>query len=290
MSRFLTYPLDKKILHIILNLINYVNSINMAKKLYIKIKQLRKNNKFSQSYIAKELGISRPTYIQIENGERELTFSEINKLADIFGISVEELISEKKYPRKISVFLDKKPNQKVKKPEMRINVPQSRVGKFKEVLLYILDKVGAKPNVGETVLYKLLYFIDFDFYEKYEEQLIGATYIKNFHGPTPVEFKKIMQDMEKKGEIEQVKSKYFQYPQKKYLPHREADLRKLTAREVKHIDEVLARLSEKNANELSEYSHNDVPWIIAENNKPLEYEAVFYRTDEMSVRNYEDNV
>jgi len=30
-----------------------------------------------------------------------------------------------------------------------------------------------------TVLYKILYFIDFDYYEKYEEQLMGALYIKN---------------------------------------------------------------------------------------------------------------
>ncbi len=47
-------------------------------------------------------------------------------------------------------------------------------GKFKEVLLYILGKVGSLPNVGETVIYKLLYFIDFDYFEMYEEQLIGS--------------------------------------------------------------------------------------------------------------------
>ena len=34
------------------------------------------------------------------------------------------------------------------------------------------------PNIGEAVICKILYFIDFDYYEKYEEQLIGATYIK----------------------------------------------------------------------------------------------------------------
>ncbi|QQS18171.1 hypothetical protein IPL68_06065 [Candidatus Saccharibacteria bacterium] len=44
--------------------------------------------------------------------------------------------------------------------------PQTNPEKLREVLLYVLGKVGAKPNVGETVLYKLLYFIDFDYYEK----------------------------------------------------------------------------------------------------------------------------
>ena len=105
---------------------------------------------------------------------------------------------------------------------MRISVPQKNLQKFKEVLLYILNKVGAKENIGETVIYKLLYFIDFDFYEKYEEQLVGATYIKNKYGPTPVEFVKIVEKMIKDGEIEKVKSEYFKLQQTKYLPRQEA--------------------------------------------------------------------
>ena len=43
--------------------------------------------------------------------------------------------------------------------EMRVSVPIRNIPKFKEVFLYILNKVGAKPNVGKTVLFKLLYFI-----------------------------------------------------------------------------------------------------------------------------------
>ena len=62
---------------------------------------------------------------------------------------------------------------------MEIRVQEKNIKKFKEVLLYILEKVGAKPNVGESVINKLLYFIDFDYYERFEENLTGATYIKN---------------------------------------------------------------------------------------------------------------
>ena len=171
-----------------------------------------------------------------------------------------------------------------------ISIPQKNIEKFKEVLLYILSKVGAKPNVGETVLYKLLYFIDFDYYEKYEEQLIGATYIKNHFGPTPVEFKILVEEMVKNGELESIKSKYFQHEQKKYLAVRQPDLSKLiSAQELLHINEVLDRLSDKNGSELSEYSHKDIPWIIAEEGKPIDYETVFYRTSKTSVRNYDDD-
>ena len=130
---------------------------------------------------------------------------------------------------------------------MRISVPQKNLGKFKEVLLYILNKVGSKSNIGETVIYKLLYFIDFDFYEKYEEQLIGATYMKNKYGPTPVEFKKIVDKMSKDKEIEKVKSNFFAYPQTKYLPLRKPDLSKLKANEIEVIDDVLNKLSDMTA-------------------------------------------
>ena len=259
----------------------------MAKELYKKLKLLREQRHFSQEQLADELNISRPTYMQIEKGERELTISEARKLASIFGLSLESFLKNA-IPRESQVALES--DKKEKEESIRIVMPRANVKKFKEVLLYVLSKVGAKPNIGETALYKLLYFIDFDFYEKFEEQLTGARYIKNHYGPTPVEFKKIVESMEEKKEIERVKSSYFQYEQKKYLPRREPDLKALSAQEIKHIDEVLARLSDKNANELSDYSHNDVPWKVHKSGEIISYESVFYRDPEHSVRNYDDDL
>ena len=251
------------------------------------IQQIRKRRNLTQEYLASELGVSRPTYIQIERGGRDLTITEAKKLAALFGISLEDLLQGRDTSMTATIS-KKKPKVTNENQQVRISVPQKNLEKFKEVLLYILSKVGGKPNVGETVLYKLLYFIDFDFYEKYERQLIGATYIKNHYGPTPVEFKVIVDEMMRKGEIAKVDSKYFNHSQKKYLPVREPDLTKLKdARELQHIDEVLSRLGDKNATELSEYSHEDVPWLIAKENKLLDYEAVFYRTPKTSVRNYD---
>lgn len=250
------------------------------------IYQQRKKLSLTQGFLASQIGVSRPTYVQIEQGERDLTITEARKLADIFGMAFDDFVQGKEIPTKVEI---KKSTKTAKKnePEIRISIPQKNLEKFKEVLLYILSIVGGKPNVGEVVVYKLLYFIDFDFYEKFEEQLIGATYIKNHYGPTPVEFKIIVDDMIKKGEVVKVDGKYFNYPQRKYLPLREPDLTKLKdARELRHIDEVIARLGDKNATELSDYSHEDTPWIVAKENQPLDYEAVFYRTPKTSVRNY----
>jgi len=249
--------------------------------------ELRKNQGISQAFIAEKIGVSRASYIEIEKGAKELTVSQANKIAEIFNISLEELITGKTIPD-IKVSLQEIPSKKEAR-EIRIDVPQKNLKKFKEVLLYVLEKVGSKSNVGMTVLYKLLYFIDFDYYEKFEEQLVGATYIKNHFGPTPVEFKKIVESMESKGELETVKSKYFLHEQTKYLPRREPDISILSAMEIKHIDEVLARLSDKSAKELSDYSHLDVPWLGTEDGKIIKYESVFYRGPETSVRIYAED-
>lgn len=254
------------------------------------IKKMREQQDLSQDFVAKKIGVSRPTITQIEKDERELTLAEAQKLAELFDMRIEEFLAKKQVSQPV-VMLSKAATKKEETgSNIRVNVPQKNLKKFKEVLLYVLEQVGAKPNIGETAIYKLLYFIDFDFYEKYEEQLIGATYIKNIHGPTPVEFAKIVEHMEAQGEIERIKSKYFDYEQKKYLPRRSADLSALSALEISHIDDVLNRLSDKSAKELSNYSHGDVPWAIAEDKKVISYESVFYRDKNYSVRNYADEL
>lgn len=255
------------------------------KKLSKKIRTIRERLGFSQEALAKEVGISRVAISQIENSDRRVSAEEIAKLSNVFNVPADILLD---LDRDIEVVLEKATKRKPKKKAgIRISVPQKNLEKFKEVLLYVLSKVGSKPNVGESVLYKLLYFIDFNYYEKYEEQLIGATYIKNRYGPTPTEFMKIVEDMEGK-DLARVSDSYFQYPQTKYLPRRLPDLTKISAQEQKVIDDVINALSDMNAKQISEYSHNDVPWHTTEDGEAIDYESVFYRTPPYSVRDYGD--
>jgi len=255
------------------------------KKIGNRIKGIREREGLSQEDLAKRMEISRVAVSQIENGKRKICTEELISLSRIFNVSTDILLDLEK---DIEVIFEKsKEGKPEKKQEIRISVPQQNIEKFKEVLLYILEKVGSKSNVGQTVLYKLLYFIDFNYYEKFEEQLIGATYIKNHHGPTPKEFTRIVEEMEGK-ELVKIQDKYFQYPRTKYIPLRNPDLSKLSARELSVINDVLNKLPDMNAAQISDYSHNDVPWLAAEKGKVIEYESVFYRTTPYSVREYNE--
>ena len=251
------------------------------KSLGLRIKKMRSRLEITQEQFSKQINIKRVTISQIESGIRKLTPTEIISIAKFFNISTDTLLDLKK---DIEIVLEKEAKEiSENNHEIRINVPQKNIKKFKEALLYILNKIGSKPNVGETVLYKILYFIDFNYYEKYEEQLIGATYIKNHYGPTPKEFPAIISEMEGK-ELIKVKTKYFKYPQTKYLPLKNPDLSIFKANEIEILDRVLNHLSDMNASQISEYSHNDVPWLTTENGDIIDYESVFYRTPYYSVR------
>lgn len=251
------------------------------------IQQLRKKHNLTQEFLAEKIHVSRPTYIQIEQGGRDLTITEAKKLADIFGIDFDDFIKGEE-GLSVKVDLGKKKEIKKEKQEIRISVPQENIAKLKETILHILEKIGALPNIGEAVICKILYFIDFDYYEKYEEQLIGAAYIKNHHGPTPAAFTEVIKQMEHDNDLVRIVKKYFQYDQKKYLPRRKADLSIFSAREIELINYEIERFKDFNASKIKEYSHKDVPWIGAQDLEVINYEAVFYRTPEFSVRQYDN--
>ena len=264
----------------------------MVNKYAALIRSLRVERGFSQLEIAEKLGFSRSSYIACEQGKRDLSLSEANELAKIFGISLSDIEAGAVRGPEVIFKKNAKKRESKKSPDEvweRASVPQEKVEKFKQVLLYILSKVGGKPNVGQTVLYKLLYFIDFDYYEKFEEQLIGARYMKNTHGPTPIAFAKIIKELEQDGKIETVKSKFYKFDQTKYLvnPNTPIDLTGLSGTDIAHIDWELSRLSDLTASQISALSHKDTPWLVAKEKEIMGYEFVFYRPEETSVREYE---
>jgi transcriptional regulator with XRE-family HTH domain len=58
-----------------------------------KIKKLRELKNFTQSHLASELGITQSAYSKMELGETEVSFSKLTKIAEVFGMSPEEIMT-----------------------------------------------------------------------------------------------------------------------------------------------------------------------------------------------------
>ncbi|MCY4217485.1 MAG: Panacea domain-containing protein [Flavobacteriaceae bacterium] len=173
------------------------------------------------------------------------------------------------------------------KYQERISEPKLDIEKFKQVLFYIIYSCKDKPNVGKTVICKLLYYSDFNYYELYEEQMTGETYLKFEHGPIPKHLNQIMDEFKKSNWILEKEVQAGGYPMVKYIPCVKPSLKTLNRREKKVIDDVIHQLSHKSAKDISEYSHNDVPWRVTEPNDVIDYELAFYREEPYTVREYD---
>jgi len=248
-----------------------------------RITELRKLKGLSQADLAKRLKISRPSLAQIELGNRGVDILELQNLSIVLGFSLDEFVSKDFSASDPTKYKSQGKKQTVGE---RISVPKLQVNKFKNVLLYILEKCAGKPNVGETVLYKLLYFADFNYYELYEEHLTGARYRKLPYGPVPQKLDTIINQMIEAGQLQRLKTNYYGLQQTRYLPLIKANLAELKASEKEVIDRVIEQMSDWSAAALSNYSHKDLPWEVTDEGKYINYELAFYREAPFSVRNY----
>lgn len=205
---------------------------------------LRKNFGYSQDEIASKLGISRQTYIKIENGSGELSTSQIQQLADIFGVEITELYYEL-------------PN----------------IDKFKQMLIYILSKFE-KHGLTKTKLAKLLYLSDFNHYYNHFESMSNVTYKCHDYGPLADPFLETIDDMFTNGEIQidllpegaQMISLSKSVNSKK-LPA-------LSNEEKEEMDTICKKWSSANSKEIVNFTHNQKPWMACRPNEKIPYDLI----------------
>lgn len=250
-----------------------------------RILKARKSKGFSQEELAALLEISRSALTQIELGNRGVNILEFHKLSLILGFSLDEIMSTAPYA---GDKIEKNIVNENTAVYERISTPTLNLEKFKNVLLYILEKCAGKPNVGETVLYKLLYFSDFNYFELYEEHLSGAKYKKLPFGPVPQKMNPIINQMIEEEKLKRIKTAFHGFPQTRYLPLEKANLKLLKASETEVLDRVIDQFSDWSATAISNYSHQDMPWLATKEGEEIDYELVFYREPPFSVRNYVD--
>lgn len=235
------------------------------KQLGLKIKDLREKHELSQERMSKLVGISRAALSELERGNRSLDALELAKIAKIFGLSTDELLKSKEVKRKFIVNVNKK--------------MKFEPNKLRQLILYILSRCGGKPNFGETVLYKLLYFIDFDTYESLGKPMTGMNYIHQKFGPMPQlkQYQPVIQGMKENQEIKVFNQDYYGMTQKRYVALKNYKMDDFSGEEKELIDNVISHLSNLGARQIEEYAHGDIPWKSTHDNEIISYDLVVYR-------------
>ena len=150
--------------------------------------------------------------------------------------------------------------------------------KYKNVLLYLCQKLNGEVR-GKKKMAKLLYFADFDFYEKTQKSITGDTYLAYPMGPFPVALDDISNTLTKKKaiSIDQVEEREGYNPTEIYRSLIEPDLSVFNEEEIKMLDRVVTKYGQLNGRQLEELSHTEAPYIGTELKKEIPYELSFYR-------------
>ncbi|MEK7482610.1 MAG: type II toxin-antitoxin system antitoxin SocA domain-containing protein [Patescibacteria group bacterium] len=210
------------------------------------IRELRTGRGFPQSFMADKLGISRPSYIGIERGNRELTLEEAEKLKDLFGISIEEFASA--------------------------TLPEYE--KYKQMILaYLKSSVSADGKVPKTKLAKLLYLADFAWYYQNLKSMSGMQYLRRAHGPVPDSYFRALAELEEEGKIfVDHKGDAFLVSLSGSSFNQNLDL--LDTKEIELIKKISAKWKNKNTRDIVDFTHEQLPYKICAPDEAIPYELI----------------
>ncbi|MBI2459485.1 MAG: SocA family protein [Parcubacteria group bacterium] len=149
--------------------------------------------------------------------------------------------------------------------------------KYKEVILYLAEKLGGEIR-GKKKLAKLLYFVDFDFFEKFEKSLTGDVYKALPMGPFPATMEKILADMvkEKKISVKHEKERADYNSTEIYKTKKKAEVN-FSEAERQILDRVVLKYGHLSGKQLEDLTHAEAPYIGTAPNQEIAYELAFYR-------------
>jgi uncharacterized phage-associated protein len=162
--------------------------------------------------------------------------------------------------------------------------------KLKQLIAYILQRYN-NEKLTETKLQKLLYFCDFNHYQQHEESITNYTYRKNNFGPTIMELRSILQEMEQDEMIKIIKdTNFFGNPQTRFSGcDGLVDESDFNDSEMLTITKVNTAYEGLTAREISTLSHFDFPYAATKQfGDKIDYSLVHLRNENPDDSDNED--
>jgi len=149
----------------------------------------------------------------------------------------------------------------------------SKKDKLKELIWFICKNYNYDLYI--TKLWKLVFFVDADFYEKYNSTISDVKYIKNNYGPTPSysTAEKALNELIKEGFISKSKND-------SYIAINDLGLKYLDSQKVDAIRSTCEKYYKLSTRDICLLAHKDPIYLSAEKkNDLLDFDFVIYRDD-----------
>lgn len=151
-----------------------------------------------------------------------------------------------------------------------------RRDKLEQVILFFLHHAN-NDLLGKTKLMKLLYYADFDHYERHQQPITGARYRKLPHGPVPDEAWEVLDALVADGRTRLDVVPTQRGDQHRYRPIVDVDTSVFAESELVVLNAVAERWSLATTEEIEQAAHDEPPWVAVHDSAVIPYHLAFYR-------------
>lgn len=221
------------------------------------LQQVRSALGYNQEQMAELLGVSRPTYAEIEKGKGEITVSSLERLANKTGISINSLLTQE---------------------DFRVEAAnQEALNKYKNMLLYTVH-CGAESDgkITKTKLAKLLYLADFSWFYKHLNPMSGLTYRRLPYGPVPDQYFRALDELVSDHQITVSQGEAHLIKAIEKTPPTYG----LTKEEQTLIKDICKKWKGKNTKDIVDFTHDQLPWKLCKDNELIPYELIIQEDPE----------
>jgi len=140
-----------------------------------------------------------------------------------------------------------------------------------QVLIEVTEPLQAEQGLSTHFLDPLLYFIDFDYYEIYDETFMGGLYIKDSRGPISYELEIITGQMKWPVGYSQLFAKFCELRQALQDSYDLSHFKDCSEEEKRFVHDQANRYLSRPLTELEAYARGDFPYIMAAQGHLLDY-------------------
>ncbi|MFH1029724.1 MAG: Panacea domain-containing protein [bacterium] len=149
--------------------------------------------------------------------------------------------------------------------------------KYKNVILFFANRIQ-NNTLGKLKIMKLLYFLDFDFFEKYGKSVTGDEYLRFERGPVPRMAEKILKEMTgKEIKVTKIKMGAGYNDQHHVSSLQEFDMGLFTKEELLMMEDIADKWEKFSGAEMKNASHGEAPWIATKPDEVIDYNLAYYR-------------
>lgn len=212
---------------------------------------------FSQEQMAELLGVSRPTYAEIEKGKGEITMSSLERLAEKTGLTVSSLLTRE---------------------DIRAEAEnQTALNKYKKMLLFMLHSgADSDGKITKTKLAKLLYLADFGWFYKHLRPMSGLAYRRIKYGPVPDQYFRALEELIEDHQIQISDGTAQMISALEKVPPTHG----LTREEQALIKSIGKKWKGKNTADIVDFTHEQLPWKLCRENELIPYELIIQEDPE----------